>query len=166
MTAARSGYGTHAASLSSSTLGRPREGPSRGASGTSLATTSRSAPAHAAQPRIHLLTVFLSNDDVDPTIWLLWAQAALQHPVHKQSDSCRGSDLSTMVQRLLSPLQVFFVRDGAQFPDLVHSAKPSPVNRLSPGWRLADFLSWHPESMNIVSTSTTISAYEKHMSTT
>ncbi|CAK0787977.1 hypothetical protein CVIRNUC_011199 [Coccomyxa viridis] len=45
---------------------------------------------------------------------------------------------------------VFFVRDGAQFPDLVHSAKPSPVNRLSPGWRLADFLSWHPESMNIM----------------
>ena len=62
-----------------------------------------------------------------------------------------------------SSLQVFFIRDGAQFPDLVHAARPSPVSRLSPGWRLADFFSWHPESMNIVSTSTRVSAYEKHM---
>ena len=53
---------------------------------------------------------------------------------------------------------MFFVRDGSQFPDLVHAAKPSPVNRLQPGWRAADFFSWHPESMNIVSRSTTISA--------
>ena len=60
-----------------------------------------------------------------------------------------------MVRRSESFLQVFFVRDGAQFPDLVHAARPSPVNRLSPGWRLADFFSWHPESMNIVSTPTT-----------
>ena len=48
-------------------------------------------------------------------------------------------------------LQVFFIRDGAQFADLIHAAKPSPVNSLSPGWRFADFLSWHPESMNVVS---------------
>jgi catalase len=46
---------------------------------------------------------------------------------------------------------VVFIRDGAQFVDLIHAAKPSPVNRLSPGWRLADFFSWHPESMNVVS---------------
>ncbi len=46
---------------------------------------------------------------------------------------------------------MFFIRDGAQFADLIHAAKPSPVNSLSPGWRFADFLSWHPESMNVVS---------------
>ena len=50
--------------------------------------------------------------------------------------------------------QVFFIRDGAQFVDLIHASKPSPVNRLSPGWRLADFFSWHPETMNVVSPET------------
>lgn len=47
-------------------------------------------------------------------------------------------------------MQVFFIRDGAQFPDLAHALKPSPVNRLSPAWRTADFLSYHPESMHMV----------------
>ena len=45
---------------------------------------------------------------------------------------------------------MFFIRDGAQFPDLVHAAKASPLNNLDEGWRLADFLSFHPESMNTV----------------
>ena len=46
-------------------------------------------------------------------------------------------------------MQVFFIRDGAQFPDLVHAAKASPLNNLAEAWRFADFLSFHPESMNI-----------------
>ena len=29
-------------------------------------------------------------------------------------------------------------------------AQASPLNRLNPGWRPADFLSWHPESMHMV----------------
>ncbi len=47
-------------------------------------------------------------------------------------------------------LQVFFIRDGAQFVDLAHALKASPVNGLSVPWRTADFLSYHPESMHMV----------------
>jgi catalase len=47
--------------------------------------------------------------------------------------------------------QVFFIRDGASFPDLAHALKTNPVNQLSDAWRTADFLSFHPESMNMVS---------------
>ena len=45
---------------------------------------------------------------------------------------------------------MFFIRDGAHFPDLVHAAKASPLSNLDEGWRLADCLSFHPESMNTV----------------
>ena len=48
---------------------------------------------------------------------------------------------------------MFFIRDGAQFPDLAHALKANPVNRLNDGFRPADFLSWHPESMHMVCTS-------------
>ena len=47
-------------------------------------------------------------------------------------------------------LQVFFIRDGAEFVDLAHALKASPVNGLSVPWRTADFLSFHPESMHMV----------------
>lgn len=47
-------------------------------------------------------------------------------------------------------LPVFFIRDGAQFVDLAHALKASPVNGLSVPWRTADFLSYHPESMHMV----------------
>ncbi|KAK9840805.1 hypothetical protein WJX81_005942 [Elliptochloris bilobata] len=45
---------------------------------------------------------------------------------------------------------VFFIRDGDQFPDLVHAAKINPANGLNDAWRQADFFSWHPESMNVL----------------
>ncbi|BDA45347.1 Catalase isozyme C [Coccomyxa sp. Obi] len=47
-------------------------------------------------------------------------------------------------------IPVFFIRDGAAFVDLAHALKPSPVNGLSVAWRTADFLSYHPESMHMV----------------
>ncbi|CAL8471049.1 g10591 [Coccomyxa elongata] len=47
-------------------------------------------------------------------------------------------------------LPVFFIRDGAEFVDLAHALKASPVNGLSVPWRTADFLSYHPESMHMV----------------
>ena len=46
--------------------------------------------------------------------------------------------------------QVFFVRDGMKFPDMVHALKPNPKNHLQEGWRIADFFSHHPESMHMV----------------
>jgi catalase len=46
---------------------------------------------------------------------------------------------------------VFFIRDGMQFPDLVHCLRPNPKNNIQEAWRILDFLSFHPESVNIVS---------------
>ena len=46
---------------------------------------------------------------------------------------------------------VFFVRDGMKFPDMVHALKPNPKNHIQEGWRIADFFSHIPESMNMVS---------------
>lgn len=45
--------------------------------------------------------------------------------------------------------QVFFIRDGFQFPDLVHAVKINPATGLNDPWRQADFFSWHPESMHM-----------------
>jgi len=47
-------------------------------------------------------------------------------------------------------LQVFFVRDGIKFPDLIRCLRPNPKNHLQEGWRILDFLSHHPESIFIV----------------
>lgn len=47
--------------------------------------------------------------------------------------------------------QVFFIRDGIQFTDLVHCLRPNPKNNIQEAWRVLDFLSFHPESVNIVS---------------
>ena len=46
--------------------------------------------------------------------------------------------------------QVFYVRDGNQFGDLVHAVKLNPVNGLNDAWRVADFFSWHPEAMHVL----------------
>ena len=46
--------------------------------------------------------------------------------------------------------QVFFVRDGIKFPDMVHALKPNPKNHIQENWRIADFFSHHPESMHMV----------------
>ncbi len=42
------------------------------------------------------------------------------------------------------------MRDGIQFPDLVHSLRPNPKTNIQEGWRILDFLSHHPESCHIV----------------
>ena len=47
-------------------------------------------------------------------------------------------------------LQVFFVRDGMKFPDMVHALKPNPKNHIQEGWRIMDFFSHHPEAMHMV----------------
>ena len=46
--------------------------------------------------------------------------------------------------------QVFFIRDGIQFVDLVHCLRPNPKTNIQEGWRILDFLSHHPESVHIV----------------
>jgi hypothetical protein len=46
--------------------------------------------------------------------------------------------------------QVFFIRDGIQFPDLVHSLRPNPKNHIQEGWRILDYLAHFPESCHIV----------------
>lgn len=38
-----------------------------------------------------------------------------------------------------------------QFPDLVHCLRPNPKNNIQEAWRILDFLSFHPEAVNIVS---------------
>jgi catalase len=47
-------------------------------------------------------------------------------------------------------LPVFFIRDGMQFPDLVHALKPSPVTGLSEVERFFDFLSFVPEATHML----------------
>ncbi|MBC5806613.1 MAG: catalase [Candidatus Eremiobacter antarcticus] len=47
-------------------------------------------------------------------------------------------------------LKIFFIRDAIKFPDFIHSFKPDPVtNRQDPN-RQFDFISLHPESINMI----------------
>ncbi|MFH5935891.1 catalase, partial [Clostridium perfringens] len=45
---------------------------------------------------------------------------------------------------------VFFIRDGMKFPDLIHAFKPNPKSHIQENWRILDFFSHHPESLNTV----------------
>lgn len=47
-------------------------------------------------------------------------------------------------------LPVFFIRDSMQFSELIHSLKPSPVTNLQDPNRYFDFLSFVPESTNML----------------
>lgn len=47
-------------------------------------------------------------------------------------------------------IPVFFIRDGAVFPELVHALRPNPKNHIQEGWRILDFLAHHPESTHMV----------------
>ncbi|KAI3816264.1 hypothetical protein L1987_15957 [Smallanthus sonchifolius] len=44
---------------------------------------------------------------------------------------------------------VFFIRDGMQFPDMVHALKPNPKSNIQEDWRILDFFSHHPESLHM-----------------
>lgn len=46
-------------------------------------------------------------------------------------------------------LPVFFIRDGYQFPDMVHALRPNPKNNIQEGWRILDWFSAHPEGLNL-----------------
>jgi catalase len=43
---------------------------------------------------------------------------------------------------------VFFIRDAMKFPDVIRAFKPNPKSHLQEYWRILDFLSHHPESLN------------------
>lgn len=45
---------------------------------------------------------------------------------------------------------VFFIRDAMQFPDMVHAFKPSPKTERQEWHRILDFLSFHPESLHML----------------
>lgn len=47
-------------------------------------------------------------------------------------------------------IPVFFIRDAMVFPDMVRSLKPNPVSHIQENWRILDFFSHHPESLNMV----------------
>lgn len=47
-------------------------------------------------------------------------------------------------------MQVFFIKDGIMFPDLVHSLRPNPKTHIQEGWRILDFLGNYPESTLMV----------------
>ncbi|MBJ7443002.1 MAG: catalase [Sphingobium sp.] len=47
-------------------------------------------------------------------------------------------------------LPIFFIRDAMQFPDMVHSLKPSPVTNKQDPNRFFDFFSNTPESTNML----------------
>lgn len=47
-------------------------------------------------------------------------------------------------------LPVFFIRDAKQFPDMVHSLKPSPVSNKQDPNRFFDFFSHTPESVHML----------------
>ena len=46
-------------------------------------------------------------------------------------------------------MQVFFIRDGYQFPDMVHALRPNPKNNIQEGWRILDWFASHPEALNL-----------------
>lgn len=45
---------------------------------------------------------------------------------------------------------VFFIRDAAAFPEMVHAFKPSPRTERQEWSRILDFLSFHPECMHML----------------
>ena len=47
-------------------------------------------------------------------------------------------------------LQVFFIRDAIQFPDMVHSLKPDPVTNKQDPNRIFDFMSHTPSSLHML----------------
>jgi catalase len=47
-------------------------------------------------------------------------------------------------------LPIFFIRDAIQFPDMIHSLKPSPVTNKQDPNRLFDFFSATPEATNML----------------
>ncbi|KAJ4824710.1 Carnitine O-acetyltransferase mitochondrial [Turnera subulata] len=42
---------------------------------------------------------------------------------------------------------IFFIRDAMKFPDVIHAFKPNPKSHIQEYWRVFDFLSHHPESL-------------------
>ena len=56
----------------------------------------------------------------------------------------------TATEHFVNFMQVFFVRDGMKFPDMVHALKPNPKNHIQEGWRIMDFFSHHPAAMHMV----------------
>jgi catalase len=47
-------------------------------------------------------------------------------------------------------LKIFFIRDAMKFPDMVHSLKPDPVTNRQDGGRIFDFMSHHPEALQML----------------
>jgi len=47
-------------------------------------------------------------------------------------------------------LPIFFIRDAIQFPDMIHSLKPSPITNKQDPNRLFDFFSATPEATNML----------------
>jgi catalase len=48
-------------------------------------------------------------------------------------------------------MPVFFIRDAIAFPDMVHAFKPNPRTEKQEWCRILDFLSFHPESLHMLS---------------
>ena len=44
---------------------------------------------------------------------------------------------------------MFFIRDGYQFPEMVHALRANPKNNIQEGWRILDWFSAHPEGINL-----------------
>lgn len=73
------------------------------------------------------------------------------NPAVRHSFRCNWLDAGvTHCSNFCRFMQVFFVRDGIKFPDLIRCLRPNPKNHLQEGWRILDFLSHHPESIFIV----------------
>src|SRR4051794_35087962 len=47
-------------------------------------------------------------------------------------------------------LQIFFIRDAMQFPDVVHAFKPDPVTNRQDANRIFDFISRTPSAMHMI----------------
>ncbi len=47
-------------------------------------------------------------------------------------------------------LKIFFIRDAIKFPDFIHAFKPDPVTNQQTPNRQFDFISLHPESINMI----------------
>ena len=75
----------------------------------------------------------------------------LQCPGSLAQSRSRGRRIGPFQNHSITCAQVFFIRDGFKFPDLVHALRPNPANNIQEAWRFLDFLSYHPESAHMVS---------------
>ena len=124
---------------------------------------------HIKSPSQHLLTgrlrvcqsLHVDSGRIKTLTGMILSRTCCQTYCNAQGPSLGkywGSESSMLKSCIIFCAQVFFIRDGFKFPDLVHALRPNPANNIQEAWRFLDFLSYHPESAHMVSHRTNASS--------